>query len=474
MGPKKGPLTMEERKAKKEAKRLEKERQEREKLKQLRRDELTREIHYQSLRKQELDKDWREAMMKIKEPVFKQEVEIMWHVFERLYDKRDHLIAHTLKLIDIADDQYQRTISAFCDMIDTMIKKFRIDLDTLSKDNDRRTTALLKWGADIRNKIQSDHKAAELHLQILLYWAHTTHDNYMWNMRGEHMVKEDEELSNFLDVRDRLKSFLEDVYIKMWDEYKSVLKSYIQGTAENQKNVRRLRRKEDIMADIIASQDKRLANSDKLLARLRAELAQYESGEKQAVFRDRRDRHRAAAQRLKKRLLGGLSADEDRLNTLVKCSDELIEWLSQVHKKGMQIMRLAALCRKYETQREKVLPFDTDIPPDDTLPKANLRHQQSDDSLIATAMASTSGLVRLWSRIARVELGKRALLREKMLLQRENDMIMESMNESDNLFLKGSESTIRCICGDEKKKPKISKPVAINGAIEIAKYRKYY
>ncbi|KAJ2948980.1 hypothetical protein O0L34_g5920 [Tuta absoluta] len=473
MGPKKVPLTKEEKKAKKEAKKLEKLRLELEKKKQLRRDDLSREIAAQEVRREELDKNWRETMLKIKEPVFKQEVEVMWHIFERLYDKKDHLIDHVLKLIDIADDQFQRTISAFCDIIDTMILKFQIDLENLAKDNDRRTTRLLKWGANIRDKIQNDHKAAELHLQILLYWAHTTHDNYIWNMKGEHVVREDEEISNFLDVRDNLKSFLEDIYIKMWEEYKFVLKSYIQGTAENQKNVRKLRRKENIMADIIASQAKRLANSDKILARLRAELALYESGEKQAAFRDRRDRHRAAAQRLKRRLLVGLSVDEDRLNTLVRCSDDLMEWLTQVHNKGITIMRLAGLCRKFETQREKVLPFDTDIPPDDTLPKNTLRRQQSDESLITAAMASTSGLVRLWSRIARADLGKRALMREKMLLQRENDMIMESLNEPDYLNLKGSESSIVCICGDEKKKP-IVKPVAVNGALEAAKYRKYY
>lgn len=462
-------LSKEEKKARKEAKKLEKIRQEIELKKKLRRDELTREMAAQAKKRGDLDKSWRAMMMKIKEPLFKQEVEIMWHTFERAYDKKDHLIKHTMNLIDVADDQFQRTVASFCDTLDTMIIKFLSDLEEMSKDNDRRMAALLKRGEDIAEKIMTDHNTAELHLQLLIYHGHKTADTFTWNARGENMVKEDEERTKFADERENLRSFLENTYNTMWDEYKSVLRAYVVGTADNQKQVRRLRRKENLMADIIASQGKKIASSDEVLRRLRTELMTYESGTKQAVFRERRDRHRVACFRMKQCLLQGCATDSKRLCTLVKASDSAVNWIESAHKKGEKILRLASLCRKFETRREKVLPFGSEMPHSPNQTKTNIRRQLSDDSLVTNAITTTCGLTRLWQRIAKAELGKRALIREKSLLEHENAIITEKIKAFNENKLAAIDST-KCLCNESGKKSAVHQPIAIEGVLEIGKY----
>ncbi|XP_013183189.2 dynein regulatory complex subunit 2-like, partial [Amyelois transitella] len=467
-------LTKEEKKAKKEAKRLEKLKAEEELRKKLKREALEREIAAQSLKREEVDKTWRELMLKIKEPVFKQDIEVMWHVFERVYDKQDHLINYTIKLMNVADDQFQRTVASFCDTIDTMINKFLSDLEALSKDNDIRTAALLKMGEDDFTQIMTDHNTAETHLQLLIYHGHSTADSLAWTTRGENLVKEDEERSKYLDERENLRSFLEDNYNAMWEEYKAVLKAYVVDTADNQKRVRKLRRKENLMADIIASQGKKIANSDGLLKRLRAELAAYESGTKQAVFRDRRNRHRAACFRLKQALIDGVETDVKQLAVLVKESDSTTEWLEQAAKKGEKILRMGALCRKFETRREKVLPYGSRMTHSPTSEKVDIRKQISlarigEDSLVTNAIATTSGLSRLWQRVANAELGKRALFREKMLLEHENAMILRKLRH-----MKDSPIAVdtRCICGDIPSNKSINPPTAVDGPRELLKYKK--
>lgn len=464
-------LTKEEKKAKKEAKKLEKLRQEMEKKKQMRRDELKREIRAQALRREDIEKHWRQMMFKIKEPVFKQDIEVMWHTFERTYDKKDHLIYNIMKLIDAADDQFQRTIASFCETIDTMINKFLQDLDIMSEANNKRTNELLKWGSEIKDKLESDSKASEFHLQLLLFHGHTTADMEAWNTRGDNMVKIDEDRSKYLDIRENLTSFLENNYNAMWDEYKSVLKTYIIGTAENQKHCRRLRRKENMMADIIASQAKKIAMSDGILKRLRSDLMSYESGSKQAVFRDRRDRHRAACSRLKENFLSGCAIDDKRLHVLVKCSDDAIDWLIATHKKGEKILRLAALCRKYETRREKVLPFGTDMPAETTQAKASTRRQTVEDPLLTLTNNACAGMNRLWQRIAKAELIKTALLREKMILERENAAIMSKLETYQRSGVPGAPATqvnLKCICNEKL----YLRPVCVDAAIELKKYAK--
>lgn len=407
-------------------------------------------------------------MLKIKEPVFRQDIEVMWHTFERAYDKKDHLINYTIKLIDVGDDQFQRTIASFCETIDTMIIKFLANLEELYNDNNRRTAELLKRGEDDSDQIMIDHNAAETHLQLLLYHGHTTANTLAWTTRGENLVKEDEETSKYANIRENLRSYFENNYNAIWDEYKTVLKAYVVGTADNQKQVRKLRKKENLMADIIASQGKTIANSDELLKRLRLELAAYESGTKQAVFRDRRDRHRAACYRLKKKLYDGVITDRNQLATLVRLSDDSVDWLERAHKKVEKILRLAALCRKFETQREKVLPYGSTMPHSPTQAKTSVRRQQSDDSLVINAISTTSGLTRLWQKISKAELSKRALLREKMLLERENAMIAHKIQQYNDKNI-GPESQ-KCIRCTSSKNKSFSHPVAIEGVLEIKKY----
>lgn len=482
-------LTKEEKKARKEAKKLEKLKAQIEARKQQKRLELQREIAAQALKRGELDRSWREMMLKIKEPLFKKDVEVMWHTFERLYDKKDHLINHTIKLTKIADDQYQRTFASFCDTIDTMINKFLVELEDMYKDNEVRMSKLLKRSQDERDAFMADHDAQETHLQLMLYHAHTTADALAWTTRGENLVKEDEERIKYLNVREDLRSFLESTYNSMWDEYKAVLKSYVVNTADNQKQVRKLRRKENIMADIIATQGKRIANNDDLLKKLRSDLQQYESGTKQAVFRDRRDRHRAACYKLKQELINGVNTDEKQLSFLVKISDDAAEWLEKAHKKCEKILRMAAMCRRYETLREKVLPFGSDIPQSPTDIKNLSRRSQPEDALVINAIGATTGLTRLWHRIAKVELARRALSREKILLEQENEdivakiqMFAETKNNFeptrctcwDDLMLQKIVEE-RCYCNDElvtvTTKVERIVPNAVDGGLDLRKYK---
>ncbi|XP_047511548.1 dynein regulatory complex subunit 2-like [Pieris napi] len=462
-------LTKEEKKAQKEAKKLEKLRAEAEARKQIKRKELQREMAAQARKRGELDKSWREMMIKVKEPVFRQDIEVMWHVFERVYDKKDHLIRYTTKLMNIADDQFQRTVASFCNTIDTTINKFLEEMDILSKQNDIKTKKLLKFGEDNASQIMKDHDVAETHLQLLIYHGHTTADTQAWTTRGENLVKEDEDRMKYSNERENLRSFLENTYNTTWEDYKTVLKAYVTETADNQKKVRKLRQKENLMADIIASQSKKIANNDSVLKRLRSELAAYESGTKQAVFRDRRDRHRAACFRLKKGLIDGCALDAKLLAVLVKESDDTLAWLNTSQSKAEKILRTAALCRKFETQREKVLPFGTALPHSPTETKTSARRLQSEDSLVVNAIASTCGLTRLWQKISKAELSKRALLHEKMLLEEENALIVRKLKEYQET--KFQVDAYKCICTKSRKS--LPHPVAVDGGLEVAKYENF-
>lgn len=464
-------LSKQQKKALKEAKQLEKLKAEEEARRKLKIQELQRELVNQAKNRLILEQSWRNMLLKVKLPVYRQDIEVMWHVFERALDKKDHLLRYTIKLVKIANDQFSRTISSFCVTVDTMINKFLNELDEISKENERQTNELLNRADYDVNKIKTDHDSAETHLQLLIYHGHTTADANAWSRRGDDLVKQDEEENKYASVRESLRSDLENIYNNVWDGYKNVLRAYVVGTVDNLRGVRKLRKKENLMAAVIASQGKRIANNDNVLKVLRSDLQQYESGTKQIGFRERRERHRAACHKLKTRLVNGCAKDTRQLAVLVKATDDTIAWLSAAHEKGERMLKLAALCRRHETQKEKVLPFGCQLPqPPTELDIDNINKVKKEDSLVLNAMLATMGINRLWQRIAKAELSRKALLREKKLLEKENMFLSKYQDEVDierKISVTSAQFTKQC---DKIIKCNSSKPVAIDGTQAI----KYY
>lgn len=436
-------LSKEEKKALREAKKLEKLKAGEEARKKIRIQQLQREMAVQAKNKALLDHRWRDMVLQIKLPGFREDVEVMWHVFDRTLDKKDHIIQYTLKLLNTANDQFLRTISSFCETFDAMINKFLKELEEMYKNNQQRTKAMLKRGEDDAKKIMSDHDVAETHLQLLIYHGHTTADNNAWSRRGEYLVKQDEEVGKYTNIRENLQSLLEYTYNNMWHEYKNILRSYVVGTVDTQKKVRILRAKENLMAEIIDAQAKQIANSDNVLKYLRHELQQYESGTKQLLFRDRRNRHRNACKKLKTELLKGCTKDTHQLAFLVKQTDEAMTWLNNLRKKADKILRLARLCRRLETQKEKVLPFGSALPHPPTTIDIPANKLKNEDSLVINAISSTSGLNRLWQRIAKAELSRKALFREKEFLEEQNRVIILLQKEGN---VEKKVSITNCVC----------------------------
>ncbi|CAG9125404.1 unnamed protein product [Plutella xylostella] len=407
-------------------------------------------------------------MLNIKLPIIKKDIEATYHSFERVYDKKHYYITHVLKLINVADDQFQRTVASYCDTVDAMINKFLSDLEEMSKENGRKTAELLKYTEDDFADISTKHDGAETHLHLLIYHSHTVADNLAWTTRGEFLVKEDDDRMGFTNIRESLCSFLENTYNLMWEDYKAVLREYVANTSENQKKGRRLRQKENMMADIIAKQAKRIADDDNILRRLRNELQAYESGTKQAAYRDRRNRYRTAWNKMKQNLITSSELDFQQMEALVHEANSASEFLNKSLQKADKILRMAALCRRLETLREKVLPFGSDQPQTDTDVENINGRSEYVDPLVLNAISNTSGLARLWHRISRAELTRRALHREKLLLQQENDDILLQIET-----YRAAKNTVGCpltCISVNPNKGDMSKPVADDGDMAVSKY----
>lgn len=113
-------------------------------------------------------------------------------------------------------------------------------------------------------------------------------------------------------------------------------------------------------------------------------------------------------------------------------------------------MRVTGTCRKYETEREKVLPWDTDDlteTPKITFDPNNLVYY-SEESLIE----QLASMKNFWKRVARVATHKILLSEEKSRLLAENEKYLDLLKTK--------------LCSPSMPKLKIMDPILIRQLLE--------
>ncbi|NXL94067.1 DRC2 protein, partial [Alectura lathami] len=88
-----------------------------------------------------------------------------------------------------------------------------------------------------------------------------------------------------------------------------------------------------------------------------------------------------------------------------------------------RILRLAEMCRRLETEEEKVLPFyPSSLAPGEQQDAERLLKESPTEPL-AQAMQDYAGLERFWQRFSKAKLEAHALLQQRAALGRRNQQL---------------------------------------------------
>jgi hypothetical protein len=109
-----------------------------------------------------------------------------------------------------------------------------------------------------------------------------------------------------------------------------------------------------------------------------------------------------------------------KLTKLTIQSNKSIETLKQQEEKAMQILRLAEMCRKLETEEEKILPFYTSSLTEKEERDVQEALYETPSQDLADVMKDYLSLENFWKRYNKVLLDKASLDKEKQMLSTEN------------------------------------------------------
>ncbi|NWH82915.1 DRC2 protein, partial [Piaya cayana] len=90
-----------------------------------------------------------------------------------------------------------------------------------------------------------------------------------------------------------------------------------------------------------------------------------------------------------------------------------------------RILKLAEMCRRLETEEEKVLPFYPSSLAEEEQQDAQWILEESPTEPLPQATGDSVGLERFWQRFNKVKLEEKALERELVALRQENQQLRE-------------------------------------------------
>ncbi|KAK4807243.1 hypothetical protein QYF61_006304 [Mycteria americana] len=474
-------------------------------------DKLAKEERSSGLNLRKLSTQWRAVLRETKDEELRRDIEILSQTFARVMDCKDSVIEASEGLagrrrhrgppslatdLEEAEEQHAQALRSHLHNVDRLLQLQRERLTCLEEGYSTQLEALKTEFETERRTILEQHERESCYLRDV---ALAAEENYA---RNDH-----EATLNFQSARDDIKSksLQEKQYSRMqlggkaevlWEQFQRAMQSYTEATEHQKIAFEALKQKDEKSSREIETQAKKLQKLQDLVTATKGRIAAHlrESEEQNRCAREEKERVLGQLQELKSGMNQARAKAHGSLTRLTVQSGAALKALARVVEKvtpaahgqrerrggatvpsrpaltritppqAQRVLRLAEMCRRLETEEEKVLPFypsslaeeeqrdarqvleETPAEPlARTLPRsskgqdpasgtAGLVRGQFRDPLssslpLSQAMQDYVGLERFWQRFNKAKLEEQALERERAALSQRNRRLRELLRQ---------------------------------------------
>ncbi|KYQ60020.1 Coiled-coil domain-containing protein 65 [Trachymyrmex zeteki] len=318
---------------------------------------LMHEIELSTLNTKRYRTLWREMMTKIKMPQIAEDVKIAWHNFDRALDIKDYRISFLMDELAEAEEQYQRTTKSYTEIIDRFLKLYRERIQSKERSYQRTLNEILVQTNIGVGKIY--YQQNEVLLQSITHGIHKQLEELSNNVKSIALSKIDAFVEDSKDIRRISVTQLENQLQKSWENLRRILSDYQNKTKNRRKSYEMLKDTDDKDQQIITQQ---LLHTESLFEDIRKfqdKITTYDSMAKKKISNIlmEHDFFQKASWVVKNRLLSEQTKDKNQLKISSIKYNKIIKHLEFLVIKGKRLLTLMQICRKYETQNEKIIPF---------------------------------------------------------------------------------------------------------------------
>ncbi|XP_009471507.1 PREDICTED: coiled-coil domain-containing protein 65, partial [Nipponia nippon] len=261
--------------------------------------------------------------------------------------------------LEEAEEQHAQALRSHLHNVDRLLQLQRCRLACLEEGYGAQLEALQTEFEAERRTILEQHERESCYLRDV---ALAMEQNY---------AKNDHEATlNFQSARDDIKnkSLQEKQYSRMqlggkaevlWEQFQRAMQSYTEATEHQKIAFEALKQKDEKSSREIETQAKKLQKLQDSVTATKGRIAAHlrESEEQNRRAREEKEKVLRQLQELKSEMNQARAKAHGSLARLTAQSGAALKALARVVEKAQRVLRLAEMCRRLETEEEKVLPF---------------------------------------------------------------------------------------------------------------------
>ncbi|KAL4655541.1 coiled-coil domain-containing protein 65 [Arapaima gigas] len=388
-------------------------------------DKLKKEERNSKVNLHKLTQQWRALLRKMRTEELRRDVDVLSQTFERVLDCKDSVIKCLMGDLEEAEQQSLRALHSNLQCMDQLLEVHRARLDSLEQQWNSELEELSKEFVSERDMIMSQHLADCTYLQDVSFAMEQYYKEVDNDAKQDFQSTRDDIKNRNIEEKHALRLHLEGAVEDLWRQFQQTLQAYNEATEDRQIAFETLRARDQSSAREIDTQMKKLQKMQDSVLALRAKLnsSQRENELAAQELRAAREEVTLQVQQLKDQLSHVRAGERMLLSNLTMHSNAAAKKLQGVIRKGEKLLRISEMCRKLETEQEKVLPFyATSLTAEEqSLGRANVMEAPSEE--LAKAMLDYTALNRFWQRYNKALLEKLSLEREQELLRQENNQL---------------------------------------------------
>ncbi|XP_071585493.1 dynein regulatory complex subunit 2 [Heliangelus exortis] len=394
-------------------------------------DKVAKEEGSSTLNLHKLDTQWRAMLRAAKDAELRRDVEVLMQTFSRVLDCKDSAIESLVTELEEVEEQHSRALRSHLQNLQRLLRFQRRRLSCLEENYNAQLRALSLEFEDERRTILEHQEKERSSLRELAMAAEQIYAR-----------SQQEDSLNFQSARDDIKnkSLLEKQYTrlelgekveKLWEKFQEAMQSYGEATEHLKIAFKALKQKDRKNAKEIELQAKKLQKLQDLVAATKGQMAAQlrESEEQNRRMRVKKEKALRKLQELKAEMSQARAKARGNLGTLVMQSEGALKTLEKVVEKAQRILRLAEMCRKLETEQEKVLPFYPSSLAEGEQEEAQRILHRTPEEPLARVVRDYAGLERFWQRFNKAKLEEKALERERAELNRRNRRLRDLLGQ---------------------------------------------
>ncbi|XP_067092646.1 dynein regulatory complex subunit 2 [Osmerus mordax] len=392
-------------------------------LTQFLKDKLQKEERNSAVNLYKLTQQWRAVLRQTRATELRSDIAVLSQTFERVLDRKDSVIQCLVCDLSEAERQSAQALRSHLQCVDRLLALQKGRLASLEQ---QWNSGLNELGSEFnseRENILSQHQQEFAYLEDVIFAMEQHYTEVDNEARQDYHSTRDVIKNRNIEEKHALRIQLEGTVENLWCQFQQALRSYNEATEDRHIAFESLRTRDQRSAQEIDTQMRRLQKMQDFISMLRSRLSSSQKDSEVAAQRLRATREEVTLQsrHLKAQLSRARTAERSQLANLTIHSNAAAKKLKGIIDKGEKLLRLAEMCRKLETEHEKVLPFYTSSLTTEEQNQARAHAMETPHGELAKAMQNYSDLELFWHRYNKVLLERLCLEREKDVMTQENE-----------------------------------------------------